>query len=292
MNGFIEFLNNSILENVSKEEQISEYEKSLDRLLKLKNKLSLDGINTFDIEKQLGEIQNIISRRKSGTNKWYGAIIRIDQDPIHGTLMWRLVTRNGNCFHIPVNKTENIIKIPINWHQYPSEDKPINKLIEYRQEVFGYRMINLITYAENRTVDIVPFRTSKDNSDYFLIKGSSGLWAIPGGHIEEGELETPIIAARRELEEETHAQPLVIQQIPGGWVKENCDNSREYNSWTLPFIAIISPTFQMQPDDDAKGGSWFKIGDMPSGMHFKHHKNILERAFKFLPNLLKNYGKF
>jgi ADP-ribose pyrophosphatase YjhB (NUDIX family) len=270
----------------------------LDKMSKVRKSLHKNGLDTIDIDNQMKQVHHALGRRKSGTHHWYGAIVRIDQEPLNGnTLMWRLSARDGQIFHIPVNEAHNIIKIPPGWNQYPNPRKPLNKFIEYRQEVLGNNMINLITYAENRTVDVVPVRSKGESYQFYLIKRrKSGLWATVGGHIEEGELDNPMNAARRELSEETQAYAMVLKQLPGGWVREVVINpeltpSAEYNSWTLPYVAIVHPDTEMKPSDDAVGGAWFDVGDMPSGLHFSHHKKILRQVFEFLPALMKQFGK-
>lgn len=297
MNSFQEFLSHKLDQEVSKEGQISQYTRSLKNLSKIKNKLASSGMNTQDIESQIDQVKEAMKRRSSGTKHWHGDIVRIDQEPINSIPMWKLTTRSDLVFHIPAKDTTGVIKIPINWQKFPNSKKPLTKFIEYREALFGYTVVNLITYSENRTVDIVPVRSMGSTSQYFLIKrGDSGLWATVGGHIDEGELGKPILAARRELKEETQAEPLVIRQLPCGWLKETVLNpeqtpSKEYNSWTLPFIAIISPTFTMIPSDDASSGEWFEVDHIPNGFHFGHHKQVLENAFKFLPVLFKQFGK-
>jgi 8-oxo-dGTP pyrophosphatase MutT (NUDIX family) len=297
MSSFHDFLDAKLLEDVSREGQITQYEKSLNSLASIRKKLVSNGMSTNDLDNQMTQLNQALSRRLSGIHKWYGAIIRIDQEPINNTPMWKLSTNSELAFHIPTRDTSGVIKIPINWHQYPNPGRPMMKFIEYRQEVVGYNMVNLITYAENRTVDIVPIKTGKQNQYYLIKRKDSGLWATVGGHIDEVELDNPIIAARRELKEETQAEPLVIRQLPSGWVKEVVANpqetpSKDYNSWSLPYIAIINPMFTMKPSDDAVGGEWFDVGDsIPAGLHFSHHRQILHKAFEFLPTLLKQFGK-
>lgn len=276
---FDEFVSSKMMENVSKEGQINQYERSLSSLSKIKDQLDKDGVDTNDIDNQITQIRQVLSRRKNGTHKWYGLIVRVDQEPINNVLMLKLTTNDGGAFHIPVNSTQGIIKTPI------QPNKP--RFIEYRQE----GQLNLITYVEARTVDIVPFRST--NEQYYLIKRKSGLWATVGGHIEEGELESPLLAARRELHEETGAEPLVIRQLPVGWIKEQSNlESKEYHSWTLPFIALVDPKFEMNPSVETLGGDWFDKENVPADLHFAHHKSILNYAFHFLPILLKQFGKY
>lgn len=294
MISFVEFFKE---QNNSREGQIAQFQNSLLRLSKSRKSLSANGIDTTNIDDQIQQVNNALHRRLSATHKWHGAIVRIDQEPINSVLMWRLTTKSGLVFHIPVSATKGVVKIPNNWQQFPSSTKPMNKFIEYREEPFGSSVLNLITYAENRTVDVVPFRTNKNSAEYYLIKRrGSGMWATVGGHVEEGELNNPLVAAMRELQEETQATAMVMKKLPIGWVRESVRDSEstpsaDYNSWTLPFLAIVNPSTQMVPSDDAIGGDWFKIGSIPKGLHFEHHEHIINSAFEYLPQFMKEYGK-
>jgi ADP-ribose pyrophosphatase YjhB (NUDIX family) len=296
MMNFGDFLQNRLLEDASREGQVAQFRKSLTRLSKTKKSLGVNGLDTTDIDNQIDQVNVALNRRLSATHQWHGAIVRVDQEPINNIVMWRFTTSEGIVFHIPVAKSRGIIKVSPYWHQYPSPQKPMNKFIEYREESWGSTTLNLITYAESRTVDVVPFRTSKDRAQYYLIRRrESGLWATVGGHIEEGELANPIGAARRELKEETGATALFMRQLPTGWVRcgsTATDNPEsDYHSWTLPYLALINPDFQMTPSDDAVGGEWFDLEDMPGSFQFNRHKDIIHQALELFPQVMKQFGK-
>jgi len=281
----------------NREGQINQFQYAQKKLHKVRQKLSRMGMDTNHIDDQLSRVNAALDHRLSATGNFHGAIIRIDQEQNGETIYWKLTARNGEQFYIPMNATEGITKIPAMWQKFPSAEKPMTKFLEYKTEMVGSQKMNIITYAENRTVDIVPIRTQGEHSQYYLIKRrKSGLWATPGGHIDEGELSNPINAARRELREETGAHPLYIQQLPGGWLKEEVAHpdqwaAVEYHSWTMPFIAIVQPDFQMTPGDDAADGQWFDPGHSPDDFHFTHHKQILSMAFEYLPQLMAKFGK-
>lgn len=273
MNSFGDFLENK---HISKEEQLARQQKTLEQLNKTKKKLAKDGLDTFDIDQQMRKVDAALVRRRSGTHSYYGTVVRFDQS----TEGWRITTRDGRLFLLPYPDAHEIMKIPADWQSFK---KPQPKFIEYRQE--GER--NIITHVENRTVDIVPFRTT-DSKFYLIRRKDSGLWATVGGHIEEGE--NPLAAAQRELHEETGSYPLILRKIPYGWVRSvSALPSREHNSWTLPFIALMNPETVMKPQDDAIGGDWFDF--IPDNLHFDHHKKIIRLAQQHLPSLLKEFGK-
>ncbi len=52
-----------------------------------------------------------------------------------------------------------------------------------------------------KSAGAIIFYKSKDKIEYLLLKHELGHWDFPKGHIEEGE--TPEVAARREIQEET-----------------------------------------------------------------------------------------
>ena len=268
-------------------DQISKFTQSIDALKSIKGNLKDNGVETDDLNNQIKRANSVLARRLSGTNKWYGSIVRIDQETVNGVLLWRLLGQDGEVFNIPVQETNNIIKLPIIWQDL---SKPINKYIEYQERQIGTSSFKIITYTENRTVNIIPFRTNKELSQYYLIKKEdTGLWATVGGYVEPSELNNPLKAALRELREETGAFPLAIRELPCGWLKSN--TPEEYHSYTLPFIALIDPEFDINPSKNAIEGNWFDTKSNIDSLSSSVQKTIIQEAKSYLPVLLKEFGK-
>lgn len=90
----------------------------------------------------------------------------------------------------------------------------------------------------------------------------AGQWAIPGGFVEPNEaLEA---AARRELREETGAEPLRLEQLHAFG-----DPGRDPRGWTVSIAHLAeldagSPvTQQIQAGSDAADVGWFDLDDPP-----------------------------
>lgn len=99
-----------------------------------------------------------------------------------------------------------------------------------------------------------------------------GQWALPGGFLDEGE--TPIAAAVRELQEETGVKirPSELHLIdvfaePGRDPREHVISVAYWG---------ITPTMQIQANDDAAEVAWICIRDWPS-LAFDH-SDIARRA--------------
>jgi 8-oxo-dGTP diphosphatase len=116
------------------------------------------------------------------------------------------------------------------------------------------------------TVDIVTVARVGGRWQVLLIKRRNppyeGRWAIPGGFVEPYEpLEA---AARRELREETAAEPAHLEQLHAFG-----DPGRDPRGWTISIahLALLnSPDAregQIQAGSDAADATWFDLDDPP-----------------------------
>lgn len=100
-----------------------------------------------------------------------------------------------------------------------------------------------------------------------------GLWALPGGIVEDGE--DPAAACLRELEEETGVQGSVTR----------LRTTSTGDPKTPPALALVyevapnhSMPVQIPSDGDATDAQWFSPLDIPSPLAFDH-RAILENLF-------------
>jgi 8-oxo-dGTP diphosphatase len=102
----------------------------------------------------------------------------------------------------------------------------------------------------------------------------AGLWALPGGFVDEGE--RPEDAARRELAEETGLRWDGLLREVGTFG----DPGRDPRGWTVSavYLAEISGAPPaVLGDDDAVDAAWFPINELPVPLAFDH-ESVLAAA--------------
>lgn len=133
------------------------------------------------------------------------------------------------------------------------------------------------------TVDMILVAPLEGQLKVLLIKRKrppfEGCWAIPGGFVEPNEpLES---AARRELREETGAEPLHLKQL-----HTFGDPGRDPRGWTISvaYLALLSEdearALPLQAGSDADQVGWFDLHALPP-LAFDH-ADILGHAFRHL----------
>jgi 8-oxo-dGTP pyrophosphatase MutT (NUDIX family) len=226
------------------------------------------------------------SRKDGVEREYWGYISRVEEE---GELL-RITTPNGVVFHVPPRLTK--LKPP------GPGSTPWMKFFRYVQQAER----NLVTHVESRAVDTVPVKLAK-RAFYLIARSDSGLLAIPGGFIDEEDgarggvdpLGPALQAAVRELYEETGAQAKEMRglgrQVQERMTEATAGQNREHVSLTWPFVGIVSEDCVMQPGDDARQArgdpglepGWYALANgVPAGLHFAHHAEILERAFRTL----------
>jgi 8-oxo-dGTP diphosphatase len=133
------------------------------------------------------------------------------------------------------------------------------------------------------TVDVVVVARLEGRHKVLLVRRKKppfqGHWAIPGGFVEPDEpLES---AARRELREETGAEPVHLEQL-----RTFGDPGRDPRGWTISvtYLTCLSDTearaLRPEAGSDAGAVDWFALHDPPP-LAFDHAE-ILACAVHFL----------
>lgn len=179
---------------------------------------------------------------------------------------WTYKTNDGKEFFLPKEQVGKITLIDDKFANFVNTGHPITKYFETDGD-------NIITYAANFAVDIVAL---KEGRVYLIDRKDGRGWALPGGFIDAGEM--PEQAAKRELQEETLAKLEDIESVkPLGIVR--CNDPREINFFTYPFVFQMSPTAELKFADDAIGGKWYLLNRASkSKLAFSHHNEVLKKV--------------
>jgi len=134
-------------------------------------------------------------------------------------------------------------------------------------------------WGPNYTADPIVI-TSEQRPRILLIKRSdTGEHALPGGFVDETELHNPILAAYRELEEETG---LTID-VGGDLIYQGIvdDPRATANAWpeTSAYLFTISEPMPVQAGDDAREADWYFIDDLPEKL-YGSHADLIEKALE------------
>ncbi|OJW79851.1 MAG: NUDIX hydrolase [Bacteroidetes bacterium 46-16] len=132
------------------------------------------------------------------------------------------------------------------------------------------------------TVDAVVFSVIDEQLKVLLIQRKQepfkGMWALPGGFVEDEEDLEP--AMRRELEEETGLKIKEAKQIGTYGTPGRDPRGRTV---TVAYYALIDEkNSHVTGGDDAADAQWFNIHHLP-GIAFDH-ADIIAYAMKQLPS--------
>ncbi len=123
------------------------------------------------------------------------------------------------------------------------------------------------------TADVVLFAGSGANASLLLIRRAAepfkGMWALPGGFVEEGE--HAIEAARRELLEETGIE----WEGPLFQIGAFADPGRDPRGWTASVVwgAVLAEEIPAQGGDDAADAAWHRLDRLPR-LAFDHEEIV------------------
>jgi len=190
-------------------------------------------------------------------------IISINKD-VDGN--WIYITKDNKKFVLLAKDAGKISLVDDKLANFVNSGHPINKYFETTNG-------ETITFAANFAADVVALNQGR----VYLIERKDGRgWALPGGFIDPGE--SPEHAAIRELMEETLAKPKDIKNIePMDIVK--CNDPREINFYTFPFIVHIKSTAELKFADDAINSKWVLVNRASkSQLAFSHHNEILKKV--------------
>lgn len=130
------------------------------------------------------------------------------------------------------------------------------------------------------TADAVALAPDENGVDHVLLirrrwAPFEGMWALPGGHVNEGE--EAVDAAARELQEETGVvvAPASLAEV-GVWHGVGRDPRGRYV--TVAFLVWLSQMVAPVAEDDAVEAAWIPVHEALDGGLAFDHSEIVETA--------------
>lgn len=216
---------------------------------------------------------------------------------------------NGTYLVINANELSSPLYLPKDasftyidkWPINKTLNPPYNKYFRYKKDHDGK---NLVTYTENRAVDVVCY--NNEHRAVYLINRNSpprGL-ALPGGFFDNEEdgfsANNPPrpervgpIAAARELNEETSAKvdPRDLKLIGSFLTGSSDTREKTFRVWAYFYNVDNDAMSQFKYGDDASQApgsdklnkmgykGWYEIDELPN-LVFPHHKEIISRIIR------------
>lgn len=139
---------------------------------------------------------------------------------------------------------------------------------------------NFYYWGPNYTADPIVFTSDAIPKVLLIKRRDNGLWAIPGGFVDENE--NPIEAGRRELREETGLEipsdePTIVYAGPVD------DYRATLHAWpeTVAMLWKIPTPAAVRASDDAEDAQWVALDKLPTELHGSH-RDLIERALHYL----------
>jgi len=134
-------------------------------------------------------------------------------------------------------------------------------------------------WGPNYTADPVVI-TTEDRPRILLIhRNDTGELALPGGFVDKDELADPIVAAYRELKEETG----LVLNLPGTLIYQGIVNDPRTtaNAWpeTSAYAFNLPEPLPVQAGDDAKEAGWYYIDELPDNL-YGSHATLIQKALE------------
>jgi 8-oxo-dGTP diphosphatase len=118
------------------------------------------------------------------------------------------------------------------------------------------------------SADIVILRKSNDTTEVLLMKRKKepymGMYAIPGGKLEEGE--SYLEGAKRELFEETGLKNIELKAIG----EYDCDGVH-----STAFVGLVNSEVKLMGNHESEKFVWINVNDLPK-LAANHNEKVID----------------
>lgn len=163
-----------------------------------------------------------------------------------------------------------------------NDTEPVRQLHPWREQLkqLPEGKGNFYYWGPNYTADPIVFTTDAMPKVLLIKRRDNGLWALPGGFVDENE--NPIDAGRRELYEETRLEippeePTIVYAGPVD------DYRATLYAWpeTVAMLWKVAAPADITASDDAEDAQWVALDKLPEELHGSH-RDLIEQALQYL----------
>jgi len=136
--------------------------------------------------------------------------------------------------------------------------------------------------VKERSAGAVVYSTTPEGPEYLLLRYGGGNWGFPKGHVEAGE--TDVIAAQREVEEETGI-PIAMQTLLEGFEDDTDYRFRRGHTLVekdVRFYLIEAQTRDVKISHEHSGYAWLPYAQALQRVSFEGPRRILQAAHAFI----------
>ncbi|MCA1812589.1 MAG: NUDIX domain-containing protein [Halobacteriales archaeon] len=128
----------------------------------------------------------------------------------------------------------------------------------------------------------IVFRRTPRGVQYLLLKYGAGHWDFPKGHVEEGE--TPLMASKREIHEETGLRPEQQDYIVGfkQRVTYHYRRGQQLVKKDVHFFLVEVQQEGIKISHEHLDHAWVTLDEALQKLTFKTAKDLLSQANRFL----------
>ena len=131
---------------------------------------------------------------------------------------------------------------------------------------------------------IIFYRTAKGEPLFLLMINRKGYWEFPKGHLEHGE--TDLMAARREVKEETGLSQLNVLQGFHTIINYRYQRMGRQADKEVVFFLMETRPQSVVISEEHQGFIWLSYEEAMSKLSYHNAKKVLSEGYAFLNGLM------
>jgi bis(5'-nucleosidyl)-tetraphosphatase len=130
---------------------------------------------------------------------------------------------------------------------------------------------------------IIFYRTAKGEPLFLLMINRKGYWEFPKGHLQQGE--TDLVAAKREVKEETGLSQLKVLQGFRTKIKYRYQRQGKQSDKEVVFFLMETRPQSVVISEEHQGFIWLPYEEAISKLSYSNARRVLSESYAFLNGL-------